>query len=264
RLGDLFLRNAAREFRDPGMLKVANFYKCYRAFVRGKVESIQALPEEAADREEHATRAKRYFHLALRYATSGSDPLILAVMGRIGTGKSTVAKQLASELDWPVFSSDVIRKTLAGVPLTARTASDSRAEIYSEDTSKQTYNKLLEQGLAALVMHSGVVLDATFSSRAKRDLLRAECAKAHVPLQVIELVSDTAVIAKRLKAREGSATEVSDARLEDLEKLSGAYERPSELAPDLIEVATSGAVSDTVQAVLLRFAEKRAAAAADV
>ncbi|MDQ3119280.1 MAG: phosphotransferase, partial [Verrucomicrobiota bacterium] len=42
RLGDLFLRNAAREFRDPGMLKVANFYKCYRAFVRGKVESIQA------------------------------------------------------------------------------------------------------------------------------------------------------------------------------------------------------------------------------
>ena len=264
RLGDLFLRNAAREFRDPGMLKVANFYKCYRAFVRGKVESIQALPGEAADREEHASRAKRYFRLALRYATSGSDPLILAVMGRIGTGKSTVAKQLAGELDWPVFSSDVIRKTLAGVPLTARTASDSRAEIYSEDMSKQTYNKLLEQGLAALVMHSGVVLDATFSSRAKRDLLRAECAKARASLQVIELVSDTAEIAKRLKAREGSATEISDARLEDLEKLSGAYERPSELAPDLIEISTSGAVSDTIQAVLLRFAEKRAAAAADV
>ena len=264
RLGDLFLRNATREFRDPEMLKVANFYKCYRAFVRGKVESIQALPEEAADREEHAIRAKRYFHLALRYATSGSDPSILAVMGRIGTGKSTVAKQLAIELDWPVFSSDVIRKELAGVPLTARTASDIRAEIYSEDMSKQTYNKLLEQGLAAVVTHSGVVLDATFSSRAKRDLLRSECAQAHVPLQVIELVSDTAEIAKRLKAREGSTTEVSDARLEDLEKLSGAYERPSELAPDLIEVATRGAVSDTVQAVLLRFAEKRAAAAADV
>jgi aminoglycoside phosphotransferase family enzyme len=39
-LGNLLFRNAAREFGDDGMLKVANFYKCYRAFVRGKVESI--------------------------------------------------------------------------------------------------------------------------------------------------------------------------------------------------------------------------------
>ena len=45
-LGNLFLRNAARELHDAGMLKVANFYKCYRAFVRGKVESIQATEKE--------------------------------------------------------------------------------------------------------------------------------------------------------------------------------------------------------------------------
>src|SRR5437660_2420232 len=34
-LGNLFLRNAARELGDAGMLRIANFYKCYRAFVRG-------------------------------------------------------------------------------------------------------------------------------------------------------------------------------------------------------------------------------------
>ena len=45
-LGNLFLRNAARELGDAGMLKVANFYKCYRAFVRGKVASIQATEKE--------------------------------------------------------------------------------------------------------------------------------------------------------------------------------------------------------------------------
>ena len=38
-LGNLLLRNAARELGDAGMLRIANFYKCYRAFVRGKVES---------------------------------------------------------------------------------------------------------------------------------------------------------------------------------------------------------------------------------
>src|SRR5438552_4885926 len=95
-LGNLLLRNAAREFRDPGMLEVANFYKCYRAFVRGKIESIQAMSKEAADLEEHAKQAARYFRLALRYATSGSEPLVLVVMGRVGDGKSTVARQLGA------------------------------------------------------------------------------------------------------------------------------------------------------------------------
>jgi uncharacterized protein len=59
-LGNLFLRNAARAFRDPAMLKLANFYKCYRAFVRGKVESIQAISpaggQEANRARLHLTR----------------------------------------------------------------------------------------------------------------------------------------------------------------------------------------------------------------
>src|SRR5207237_1781070 len=41
-LANLLLRNAVRQFQDGAMLKVASFYKCYRAFVRGKVESILA------------------------------------------------------------------------------------------------------------------------------------------------------------------------------------------------------------------------------
>jgi predicted kinase len=68
-------------------------------------------------------------------------------MGRVGTGKTSVAQQLASELDWPVFSSDQIRKTLAGVPLTERTAAERRHEVYSTRMNEQTYTKLLEQGL---------------------------------------------------------------------------------------------------------------------
>src|SRR5207249_4840947 len=98
-LANLLLRNAAREFRDAEMLQLIDFYKCYRAFVRGKVESIQAnaslsppptpLPSPGdfvvplspgqraissgkLDSEEHAKQAARYFRLALRYAIAGS------------------------------------------------------------------------------------------------------------------------------------------------------------------------------------------------
>jgi uncharacterized protein len=258
-LSNLLLRNAASELGDTGLLKLANFYKCYRAFVRGKVESIQASSLEAADPQEHTKRAVRYFRLALRYAISGSQPLVLVIMGRVGTGKSTVARQLGSELDWPVFSSDRIRKTLAGVPLTERTAPELRENVYSDQMTDQTYQELVGQGLAALATCGGVILDATFSSRARRDYLRDECAKANVLLQVVELHTEKGEIANRLKKRGRTAEEISDARLEDLEKLSAAYEPPLELVPDLIAISTSAAISDALKTVLLHLAEKQSA-----
>jgi aminoglycoside phosphotransferase family enzyme/predicted kinase len=267
-LGNVLLRNAARELDDPGMLKVANFYKCYRAFVRGKVESIQATEKETTNRQEHQKRAARYFHLALRYAIAGSEPLILVVMGRIGTGKSTIAKRLASELDWPVFSSDEVRKTLAGVALTQRTPPELRSKIYSLQMTRQTYSRLVKDGLAAiggsrgrrprqLQPHNGVILDATFSTRALRKFLREECNKANVPFRFVELDVGPDEIKKRLKARDEKTSETSDARLEDFEKLSAAYDPPSELAPDPIRVSTKTSVSDAVKAILLCLAEKQ-------
>ena len=179
-------------------------------------------------------------------------------MGRVGTGKTTVAKELGSELDWPVFSSDHIRKTLAGIPLTERTPQERRDEVYSAQVTEQTYKKLVENGLAALATHSGVILDATFSSRANRNLLREQCAKAGIRLQVVELDVDPGTIKNRLKARNERVSEISDARLEDFEKLTAAYGPPLELAPDLIKISGSDAVPDTVKSVLLRLAEKQA------
>jgi hypothetical protein len=261
-LGHLFLRNAAHQLGDAGVLNVANFYKCYRAFVRGKVESFQAVEKETTNPQEHERQAARYFRLALRYAVAGSEPLILVVMGRVGTGKSSIAKRLASELDWPVFSSDEIRKTLAGVPLHRRTPPDLRDKIYSARMTRRTYRKVIEDGLAAigcsrerrprlLQPHDGVILDATFSTRALRKCLRDECNKANVPIQFIELEVGPDEIKKRLKLRDEKTAEVSDARFQDFEKLSAAYQAPSELAPDLIKISTKTSVFDTVKEILL-------------
>ena len=256
-LANLLLRNAAREFRDPDLLKVADFYKCYRAFVRGKVESIQATEKETANSAEHEKIAARYFQLALQYAVRDSQPLTLVVMGRVGTGKTTVALQLGRELNWPVFSSDETRKTLAGIPLMERTAPDRREEIYSDPITKQTYAKLVGDGLAAAKAHGGAVLDATFSRRANRDFLREQCRRAHARLEIVELDVDLATIRTRLAARNRSAGETSDARLEDLEKLTAAYEPPTELFNSLIQVPARGPILETTKSILLRLSRKR-------
>jgi hypothetical protein len=191
-------------------------------------------------------------------------------MGPVGTGKSTVAKQLASELDWPVFSSDEIRKTLAGIPLDQRTPSDLRAKVYSARMTQKTYRKLVKNGLSGiscsqerrprpLQPHNGVILDATFSTRALREFLRDECKKAKVPFQFVELEVDPNEIKKRLKGRDEKTAEASDARFEDFEKLNAAYQPPCEFAPDLIRISTKRSVSDSVKAILRCLAEKQVA-----
>ena len=54
---------------DEDLLKLLGFYKCYRAYVRGKVESFKLddpyIPEE--DKAKVLTAARRYFELARSY-----------------------------------------------------------------------------------------------------------------------------------------------------------------------------------------------------
>jgi hypothetical protein len=56
--------------RDRGLLALLDFYKCYRAYVRGKVEGFKLddplIPEE--ERKETLAVAREYFRLAESYA----------------------------------------------------------------------------------------------------------------------------------------------------------------------------------------------------
>jgi aminoglycoside phosphotransferase family enzyme len=55
---------------DQDLLKVLDFYKCYRAYVRGKVESFQLDDPNISgeSKKEARQRAQKYFVLAQRYA----------------------------------------------------------------------------------------------------------------------------------------------------------------------------------------------------
>jgi len=69
-LAQAFLDHYLKERRDETLTQVLNFYKCYRAFVRGKVESFCLKDPSIAHRDKHRAllKAHRYFFLAEDHA----------------------------------------------------------------------------------------------------------------------------------------------------------------------------------------------------
>jgi aminoglycoside phosphotransferase family enzyme/predicted kinase len=255
-----FATGTARALADPGMLQLLDFYKCYRASVRGKVESLRqftpGLPD--ADRPDCRARAERYFRLALQYAIRGSEPMVLILMGRVGSGKSTLARLLGRELDWEVYSSDRLRKELGSVAPHVRRAEPERRRLYSKAMSDKTYSALARHAAAQIRQQRSVILDATFASRARRDRLRRVLVRAGVDYCFVETRVATAKIKERLKERARSAREISDARLEDLPMLARAYERPTELeSQHFLVVKTTRTCQAAALATLKALAQRR-------
>ncbi|GAI03116.1 unnamed protein product, partial [marine sediment metagenome] len=68
-LSQSFVNAYVNKSQDKELLTLLNFYKCYRAYVRGKVESFH-LDDASISEEEKARakiRAQRYFELADSY-----------------------------------------------------------------------------------------------------------------------------------------------------------------------------------------------------
>ena len=225
-LAAVFAQRIATARADQDLLALVDFYKYYRAYVRGKVSSIKSAESEvpAAERQRSRDQASRFFALALSYALTGSEPLLLAITGRIGTGKSSVAHVLGDALHAPVFSSDRIRKELAGVTPWLRSDAAARPELYSAAMTKHTYEVMITRGLEQAKAGRGAVLDATFGKREHRDFLRERAKAAGVRHAFVELRASDEQIQQRLLQRETSEREISDARLEDFETLSASFE----------------------------------------
>jgi uncharacterized protein len=69
-LSERLIRTYVLKSGDDELPKVLDFYACYRAYVRGKVESFRLDDPNASgeDKEAAAKKAQKYFDLSFRYA----------------------------------------------------------------------------------------------------------------------------------------------------------------------------------------------------
>jgi predicted kinase len=231
----------ARLISDKDLNDLLDFYKCYRACVRGKVEAMRSREPEVETQERQASRdcAVRHFQLALNYAVTGSVPVILVIMGRIGSGKSTVARLLSDALGWSLESSDHTRKRLAlnqskpvdqSAPRTGQGRDGARqTSLYSETMTTQTYDNLIRSAVERASRRQSTILDATFGNKSRRDRLREKLRADGVRYCFIELTAPEAILKDRLGRRNDAAANASDARLETFGHINAMYEEPDAL-----------------------------------
>lgn len=210
---------------DYGGLAVLPYYSVHRALVRAKVmllRSGQAQPS-AGDEDACERDAAAYLDAAVRCARPGRAAVMIT-HGYSGSGKSTFARALVPVLGAVQVRSDVERKRLHGLPVTARPSAQGGEALYGEAATLRTYARLCE--LASVVVAAGwpVVVDAAFLTQAQRASFRALAASLDVPFFVFDIRAGSQTMVERLHARQEAGGDASDAGVEVLERQMRAAE----------------------------------------
>jgi aminoglycoside phosphotransferase family enzyme/predicted kinase len=230
-------------YRDAGFDlpdELLRFYAAHRALVRAKVACMRLAADDPTDATGFAVKAADYLDLAMAFATT-VRPLLIAMTGLSGTGKSTAAQRLGRALGAQILTSDVVRKALAGVRGAAPAA--WQEGIYRPEATRATYDQLFAFAAAQLTAGVPVVLDAAFLSGEQRVEAAAVATRAGARFVLAETVCDEATVAARLAARAVRGSSPSDATLETYRRQRAAIAATPPVVPPgalNIRIDTSG------------------------
>jgi uncharacterized protein len=167
------------------------------------VKSEQGGGSDAVWRE-----AKRYFDLAGRLIAP-RPPLLVAIGGVSGTGKSVLARDLAGLIEPPpgavIVRSDVVRKRLFG----ARETTALPESAYRPDVTEHVYGMLSSTAQRVVAQGCSVVLDAAYLLEAERTEIEGFAATHGVRFVGLFLTTDLATRLARIEQRKGDASDAT-------------------------------------------------------
>ena len=200
-----FLNSYLEYTGDWTGLLLLPLYLSRQAYVRAKVNSFLLDDPEVSEaiKQKAKKTASDYYRQAYQYTQAKSGSLIL-MSGLSGSGKSTVAKNIARKKGAIQIRSDAVRKHLAGIPLDE----SGKDSIYSAEMTQKTYDRLLELGIMLAKEGFTVILDAKYDRLIHRQKAISQANIHHIPIKIIQCTAPLSVLRDRLNKRQG---DVSDA-----------------------------------------------------
>jgi uncharacterized protein len=192
---------------DGGVALLPLFLAC-RAAIRAKVLGFGAAQGRPDASEPTMAEARAYLERALLYLQPAPARLV-AIGGASGTGKSSLARRLAPALGPApgavILRSDVARKRLHGVGSGDRLP----PEAYRKEASRPVYDALAGRGAALVGAGHAAIVDAVFLDPGERGQIEAVAAAAGVPFDGLWLRAPEDVLARRVAARRGDASDAT-------------------------------------------------------
>ncbi|MGZ6884588.1 MAG: bifunctional aminoglycoside phosphotransferase/ATP-binding protein [Acidimicrobiia bacterium] len=222
---------------------LAHHYVAYRAHVRSKVACLRGAQGDAT------AAASAAAHLALADEHLRRGRVVMTLVGGLpGTGKSTLAADLAARLGWTVLRTDEVRKDLAGLAHAKHGTDGFGAGLYDEQITQATYAALLDRARSLLALGEPVVLDASWGSAARRDDARMVADAMCADLVELRCEAPRAVTHDRLLARAALGADPSDAT----PLVADAMAATADPWPEAVAVDTTGDPADTTRVALTR------------
>lgn len=198
---------------DLDALAALPLFMSVRAAIRAKVTAARRKHSDA--REKRSRDARSYADLA-RELLQAAKPKLVAIGGLSGTGKSLLARTLASEiLPMPgpvVLRSDIERKAMFGV---AETETLPKSAYTAEATAK-VYATLAAKARRVVASGHSAIVDAVFAQPGER----ADIANAagSADFAGLFLTADLQSRLERIGARTGDASDADAAIVQEQEK----------------------------------------------
>ena len=181
-----------------------------RSAIRAKVLAASLEHLGGKDFERAGADAGRYFWFAEEFLASVPARL-LAIGGLSGTGKSTLAAELAPDLGRApgavLLRSDIERKRLFNVAETERLPGSA----YGAAASEEVYKRLCRQADVALRAGQCVVLDAVHSTTEERTAVEEVANRIGVEFTGLWLDAPLSVRLDRVARRKGDASDADAA-----------------------------------------------------
>lgn len=205
--------------------RLTPFYMCYRACVRAKVAVLRGDQNEGSERETSLALAREYLHLAARFAaafTAGPKSLFVVVLrGLAGSGKTTLARELASLLKVNRLSTDDARQEMFAQDAASHGYGEGK---YSPEARLRVYERLITEAKTLLSMGHSVVIDGSFLTREQVELAQRLAADASARLLVVECHCPDEVADARIENRLAAGGDSSEARRETRARQQEAQE----------------------------------------